>query len=257
MKILGIAGAKRSGKDSSARYIVGNILKQMDVIDKFYISEDGKLMVNYAMKLEDGSLKEGMGEFDLDRIDDGFIYYLEEKVWPHVKIYHFADLLKFILMSLYGVDHKNLYGDTDDRNAESNIAWKDIIKVLPKSVKPSKTPEGNLTYRQFMQHLADILRAVDDDCFIKATLQRVLLEQCPFAIVADVRTINEVKAIQEAGGKVIYHTRRPEPDSHRTENDFEGQNLEELFDFVLDNSNCTITEKNVKIQEKLNEWNWL
>lgn len=257
MRILGIAGAKRSGKDSSAKFIVGTILKQVEVIEKFDVTSDGKLLVNAAQRNEEGKIEEFMGEFDLDRMDDGFMFYLQEKVWPHVKVYHFADMLKFVLMSVYGVEHRHLYGTTEDRNELSNISWKDMAKILPKSVKPSKIPDTNMTYRELMQYVADVLRVLDDECFIKATLQQLLLEQCPFAIIADVRTVDEVKAIQAVGGKVIYHTRKPEEDSHSTENGFVDVNVNELFDFVLDNRVATMSEKNNIVTGKLKEWNWL
>lgn len=257
MIILGIAGAKRSGKDSSAKYIVGTVLKNVDVIEKFEVTDDGRFLVNAAQRNEDGKIEEFMGEFDLDRLDDGFIYYLSEKVWPHVRIYHFADMLKFILMNLYGIEYNSLYGTSEEREAESSVPWKELAKILPKSVKPSKIPDRNVTNRELMQYVADVLRVIDDDCFIKSTLQRILTDQTPFSIIADVRTVAEVEAIKAAGGKVIYHTRRPNEDAHSTENGFADVNIHELFDFVMDNRACTMTEKNNIIVNKLREWNWL
>ena len=45
MKIIGIAASKNAGKTSSLNYIYGQVLTKNDVIDKFDITDEGKLMV--------------------------------------------------------------------------------------------------------------------------------------------------------------------------------------------------------------------
>ncbi len=259
MRILGLAGRKGSGKDSSARFLLGEILKQANVIEKTDMDTSGNLLVNFAARNEDGKIEEGMGIFDVDRADPNFVSYLEARVWPHTKVYHFADTLKWIGINLYGLDYNQLYGTQAEKEAECDIVWKNMYNLLPKAIKPSKVDkDSKMTGREFIQHLGDVLRFLDDDCFTKSLLQRVMLEQCPFAIIADVRRIQEVEAIKACGGKVIYHARETDStDGHSTEHEFDSVDKTTLFDYTLENKFCTIQEKNSLLLGKVREWGWL
>jgi len=257
MRILGLAGRKGSGKDSSAKIILGSALRQADVIDKIDMDADGNLLVNYATRLDDGKVEQGMGVFDLDRADPAFMYYLQEQIWPHAKIYHFADTLKWIGINLYGLPYESMYGTNDEKNSLTDHTWKKMLDVLPKAVRPTGVnKDEQLTARQFIQHFADVCRYLDDGCFTKSLMQRILLEQCPFAIVADVRRVTEVETIKACGGKVIYHTRQIDEDKHHTETEFD--NIDKsIFDFVVDNRVCTLQEKNQIVLAQVKEWGWL
>ncbi len=257
MNILGFAGRKRAGKDSSAKFVMGHIMKANNIIEKFDISPTGDLLVNSAYRDENNVLVEDMGIFDVTRADNQFTYFMEEKVWPHVKIYNFADVLKWISISLYGLEHHQVYGSTEDKESPSNISWGQIIDVLPKSIRPSKVDKDlQMTAREFIQRFADVLRWIDDDCLTKFLMQKILMEQCPYAIVADVRRIKEVEAIKAMGGRIIYQTRITDTtDAHHTEHEFDSVDRS-IFDAVIDNRVCTIAEKNDIIYGYLKEWGW-
>ena len=78
MKIIGIAASKNAGKTSSLNYIYGQVLTKNDVIDKFDITDDGKLMV--PASFADGVR---MGEYDISRRDPAFINYAQSGLWPY------------------------------------------------------------------------------------------------------------------------------------------------------------------------------
>lgn len=238
MKILAFAGSARSGKDSSVKYVFGQVLKKNNVIDKFDISEDGRLLV--PAQFEDG-IK--MGEFDIDRRDESFSLYASECIWPLVKNYSFSSYLKEIILSLYDIEYKGLYGSTEDRNALSSYTYESFIKMLPKSIigKIAKKEDG-ISNRKFIQHFADIIRAIDDKCLTRFLIEQIKFEQCPITLISDVRRFVEVEAIKELGGKIIYLTRNDSDDSHSIENEFEGCDLN-IFDAVIDNKNINIEEK--------------
>jgi len=114
-----------------------------------------------------------------------------------------------------------------------------------------------MSAREFMQTMGDILRWIDDDCFTKSLVQRIMTEQCPFSVVADVRRVSEVNAIRACGGKVIYLTRElSDGDTHSTEHEFDNVD-KSIFDDVIDNRICSIQEKNDLIYKTVKDWGWI
>jgi hypothetical protein len=74
------------------------------------------------------------------------------------------------------------------------------------------------------------------------------------AVIDDCRFPDEIEAIQDAGGKVIYLTRSNFTDGHASESaldNFSG------FDALIDNADLSIHETNIKIIECLDHWGWL
>ena len=92
MRIIGISGRKQSGKNTTANILHGIVLKKYGMIKDYNIGGDGELMV--LTTNADGD--EGWGAFDTTRNDPAFIEYAEHNMWPHVKLYSFADTLKHI-----------------------------------------------------------------------------------------------------------------------------------------------------------------
>lgn len=249
MKILAFAGSARSGKDSSLKYVFGQILKKNDVIDKFDITEDGRLLV--PAQFEDGVR---MSEFDIDRRDYAFSAYASECIWPLVKNYSFAFALKEIILSLYNIEHKGLYGSTEDRDALSSYTYEPFIKMLPKGII-GKTPkkEDGISNRKFIQHFADIIRTIDDKCLTKLLTDQIKVEQAPITLINDCRRHVEVESLRELDAKIIYLTRNDSGDSHSIENEFEGCDLS-IFDAVIDNKNMNIEEKNREVHRLCESW---
>lgn len=241
-QIIGFCGRARSGKDSSLRVLYGQILKERDVVDRYEVNENGDLLVNAVF--EHG---EEMGILDISRRDESFVNYAYQMIWPHVKDYHFADNLKIICSKLYGITYEQMFGTTEQKNSETEYVWKEFMKSIPTKYRPKQFEVGEkVTARQFMQYFADILRDVNDNCFVNAALQEIEQEQCPVALVGDVRRVSEVEAIKKLGGKVIYLKRTIDPTKHRTETEFDGVD-ESLFDYVVDNQEMDMKTKNFEI----------
>lgn len=249
MKILAFAGSARSGKDSSVKYIFGQILKKNDVIDKFDITEDGRLLVPAQF---DDEVK--MGEFDIDRRDTAFSNYASECIWPLVKNYSFSCYLKEMILSLYDIEYKGLYGSTEDRNSASKYTYESFIKMLPKDLigKAIKKTDS-ISNRKFIQHFADIIRTIDDKCLTRFLIEQIKFEQCPVTLISDVRRFVEIEAIKELDAKIIYLTRNDSGDSHIIENELEGCDLS-IFDAVIDNKQMSIEEKNREVHRFCENW---
>lgn len=240
-KIIAFAGRARCGKSSSLKTVYGELLKLNKVIKQYNIDDDGNFWVN---ALFDGV--EEMAILDISQDNPNFCHFASEMIWPFVKEYHFADNLKRIASGLYGIKYEQMFGTTSEKNSETKYLWKDFFDAIPKNCRPKPKPDGNVTGRQFLQYLGDILRSVNDDCFTESLLNQIVDEQVPIALIGDCRRVSEVEAVKALGGTVIYLARNTENSTHNTETEFDNYDVSN-FDYVVDNNNLTMQEKNKMI----------
>lgn len=248
--IIGFAGRKRSGKDSALKYVYGQVLVKNEVVDKFDMTPDGDLLL--PAQFADGEIK--MGVFDIARRDFGMVNYLSQEVWPYVKDYYFGAFLKEMILKMYNIKFEQLNGTTEQKQSEIPYTWEPFLDILPKSVKPKgKKKTDKMIAREFIQRYADLLRHIDPMALIKVLVDEINFEQPPLALVGDVRFINEVNAIKDMGGKVIFLKRKIDDDTHKSESELDS--LEEsYFDAVLDNTDLTLEAKNVELHRIMSEW---
>ena len=234
-KILGISGKKQSGKNTKANYIHGNILRNLGLAKDFYIDESGSLIILTLNK--DGD--KGWGEFDVTRKDAEFVEYAQYNLWPHVKMYSFADGLKGLCVEFFGLKPEQVYGTDAQKNTTTEI----------------KSPETGelMTAREFMQYFGtDVMRQLHEPVHVNHAISKILSEQSELSIIPDVRFPNEVEAIQNAGGKVIRLTRSTRNDEHASEcaldeGEFDWAN----FDAIIDND-CPMEEALVRFGDTYN-----
>lgn len=231
MKIIGISGRKQSGKNTAANFINGQILKSLNMIEDFFINDDGQLIVNTS----DSNGNEGYGIFDIIRKDPEFISYAEKELWPYVKIYHFADMLKELCINLFGLSVSQVYGSDIDKNTLTKIRWENIPGVSNQSFGP-------MTAREFLQYFGTtIVRQIYDNAWVDSTIKRILSEDSKIAIVPDIRFPNEVEAIKKNNGIVIRLTRSIDQTNHPSESSLDRDKYDwSNFDFVIDNNNISI-----------------
>lgn len=113
---------------------------------------------------------------------------------------HFADVLKRMLKKL-GLSDAQVYGDE---------------KEIPSDLLGGKTP------RYAMQTLGTEWgrRAIFDDIWVRATMQTIerISDKQLKVVIDDCRFLNEVKAVEEAGGTIIKVLRDGyEGDGHQSE----------------------------------------
>ncbi|MQF98476.1 MAG: hypothetical protein FI729_02965 [SAR202 cluster bacterium] len=226
-RILGISGKKQSGKNTTANYIHGNILKELNLARDFYIEEDTGTLV---IETRDSTGRYGWGEFDVCRKDTSFVQYAEREIWPYVKMYSFADGLKNLCVEFFGLKPDQVYG-TDERKNEK------IPHLLWENMPSGKNKKGPMTAREFMQFFGtDIMRSMHGTVHVDHAISRIKAEGSALSIIADVRFPNEVKSIQEAGGKVIRLTRQTSDDCHASECGLDKENFDwSNFDAVVEN----------------------
>ena len=174
-RIIGISGKKQSGKSTSANWFHGLVLKEQGLVEDFNIDANGKL----AIETFDQSGQKGWGEFDVGRTDDTFIQYAEEAMWPHVKMYSFADTLKSLAIHLFGLRPEQVYGSEADKNSLTQFRWEDMPGDTSDIGPNGKIchHKGPMTAREFMQHFGtDIMRKMYPNIWVDNTIKKILAE---------------------------------------------------------------------------------
>ena len=247
--IVAFSGKKQSGKTTAVNFIHGYEMKRHGFIKKFDISENGDLVVNALYRDENDKEFESMGVFDLTQDNDTFINYASSTFWPFVKAYNFADPLKRVCMSLFGLTKEQCFGTEEQKNSLTNILWDNVSNDGQRGLDPG----GYMTAREFMQFYGtNICRRIHDRVWIDATMNQIKAETPELTLIGDCRFENEIDEVHDNGGKVIYFTRNSESeDSHDSE---KASEFIDKYDCVLDNASLSIDEQNVAILEQIQDW---
>lgn len=245
IKIIGISGKKQSGKNTVANYINGTVLKKYNLIEDFVLNNCGQLNVLTS----DAEGVSGWGILDIIRKDYAFYEYAHSNLWPHVKVYHFADLLKEISISLFGLSYEQVYGTDEQKNTKIGIMWENMPENIDNNT-------GEMTAREFLQHFGtNVVRKIKDEAWIDSTINKILQEKTQLAIIPDVRFPNEVKAIHDAGGIVIRLTRNIAHSSHYCECALDENNFSwDNFDHIIDNNNLSLNQLSELLSTLTHVW---
>ena len=244
MKLIGLMGPARSGKTSSANYIVGRVMLSVGLIDDFYIEEDGKLFVKANFIQDDGSIETRFVEFKNknENRDPEFDAWAKSPsgVWQYARIFSLADPLKYSCIDVLGLDHDQAFGD---KTGTTDITFGDV-KFFTGDL--GKKDTDFLTVRECLEFVGTLLfKRVKPNCFIEATLRQIRGAQYQTCIIDDVRTLEECEAIQKAGGVVI-RLERGSPTAASEVNMNEAKP-----DFRIDNRGMTLEQKTQALEEIL------
>ena len=251
--ILGLSGRKQSGKDTACNFLHGMEMLSIGIIEDFKFNNNGNLIVPASVVDGEGNEKIEYGVFDLERekTDTSFFDYMANNIWPFIKSYSFADMLKTnVCIEVLGLSYEQCYGTDEDKNTTTDISWDNIL---------GSKNRGKMTAREVMQFVGtDFFRGLYPNVWADSTIRRVLSEGSAFAIVTDCRFPNEVEAIKKAGGKVVRLTRNgDDKDAHASETALDKENFDwGEFDAVIDNSEMDIRAANEAIYNTLLEWKW-
>jgi hypothetical protein len=247
-KIIAIGGKKKSGKGLGATYLAGLILSSRGAIKDFKLND----------KNDDHCIDVIAGK------NVGKNIHINKINPTIVKLYGFADRLKEMCSSMFGVDIKLLYGDEKQKNTETHIKWSDMPGVitdkefykkltgwekrnhmkigrikfgeLPKSIIYKK--DSFMTVRELLQHFGtDICRKIFNSCWVDYLHKDVEIDAPEFAVITDMRFDNEFYSIKNKTGKKnlnIKLLRDPNSNSdlHYSEQGF-SENLP--WDIIVDN----------------------
>jgi len=242
--IVGISGKKQSGKTSCGNFLFGSAMLSIDLVEYAHISPEGQLIVPFDFGDETRP-----SIFPIDSMNPAMINFMSENIWSEVKVYSFADNLKRICIDVLGLTEQQCYGTEEEKSSLTHINLQDCVFDTMRSRK--------MTAREVMQYVGtDFFRRIYPQVWVESTIRKIKKEKPKLAIIVDCRFENEVKGIQDAGGKVIRLTRNifGDSDQHPSEialDDYEG------FDFVLDNQKMSLQEQNEAVYNKLVDWNFV
>lgn len=254
-KILGLSGKKQSGKSTTANWIIGQQMCAVDMVSWIKIDKKGRLIVPAVVNDE---LTEGI--FDPLSPKPEVQQLLANYVWPVVKLYSFADILKLSAMAIFGLDYEQVNGTDEQKNAPTKFEWEQFDKFLldktRNDIKANGTCELPMTGRHILQVMGtDIFRSIYGNVWVDACIQNVINDGAELAIVTDCRFPNEVEGIQAAGGKVVRFLRSPfaEGDQHASETALDDHTG---FDHVFDNREFTIEQQNEQTNRLMRDWGY-
>jgi len=232
-KIVAISGRAQSGKTTLSNFLHGHEMKRHDVIEKFFVSPEGKLVVNCTFHDESGKEFEEMGVLELQQNSDEFYQYASRRIWPLIRSYNFADSMKEICVTLFNIPPECVYGTDEEKNQlQEHLRWENMPGVNNKS--------GAMTAREFMQFFGtEIMRKIYEPVHLENCFKRIEQDNPEIAIIGDCRFINEIVATQERGGKVYRLTRSPFESNHQSEIDADNY---DKFDGIIDNKEMTIEQ---------------
>ena len=258
--IVGISGRKQTGKSTIANIIHGLSIRERGLVKDWNIGANGELMI----LTENSNGEEGWGEFDISRGDDQFSEYAELNMWPYVKLYSFADHLKWICVNLFDIPFECCFGTDEQKNQpQEHLLWENMPGVMTPhewsmrqggvaagyTQNPEefniKLGEGPMTAREFMQYFGtDVMRKMYEPIWVNSCIKKIQQEQSELAIIADVRFPNEAKVIEEAGGTVLRIKRNTKKDDHISESSLDNY----TFTNYIEN-NSSIESLIVKVKE--------
>lgn len=278
IKLLGFSGRKQSGKNTCANFILGLELVRAGVVaNGFNINSDGQLEVADIF----GDTNHA-GVFDISRNTQEMKNFLSEHVYPFIKLYSFADILKSeVCIKILGLTYEQCYGSDKDKNSLTKLKWEDMpgvtVSETPTDVVDKEVAgrlglyyekvlsgvvyhkPGFMTAREVLQFVGtEIFRKMYRDVWAEATIRRISEDNPIIAIITDVRFPNEVNITQKYGGKVIRLDRLVYPyDKHESEIILDRENFDwKLFDYVCENHSMNIGQQNEDIYKKLQSWGW-
>jgi hypothetical protein len=169
-------------------------------------------------------------------------------MWPFIKHYAFASTLKELAIGLFGLTKEQCYGTDAQKNTLTWMRWENMPGY-------DGEKEGRMSSREFLQYFGtDVCRSIYSEIWTDRTISDISREEPLIAVISDCRFPNEVKAVKQAGGKIIHLTRNPYKDTHTSETalkDFDD------YDAVIDTENLSIHEACKELMNILEEWGWL
>ena len=228
-------------------------MKRHDIVEKFFLSPEGSLVVNCTFQDEKGNSFEEMGVLDLQQNNDDFYRYAAKNIWPLIRAYNFADALKEMCVMLFNVPVECVYGTDEQKNQlQEHLLWENMPGVITcsevwDSLCSDGEPDGlmyhaagPMTAREFMQYLGtDIMRKMYEPIWLENCFRRIEEDKPEIAIIGDCRFMNEIHAVQARGGKVIRLKRSLYECNHKSEIDADNY---EGFDDVIENDSMNLQE---------------
>jgi len=266
-KVLVFGGTQQSGKSTAAKFVVALLMKLAGRLRDFELDDDGNLEVMTGTIDVNGKIVEGKGILDLYRNDYQFVNYALERIWPVCKIYNFAYELKMAACNIFSLNPVNVFGTNEQKDTPTHIKYIDIAHLLTagRNIEYAKKYNFNvddpptdlcISHRDLMQDFGTgICRQIDQDCWVNACWNKIKAEGYEQVIIDDMRFESEVDTCRKNGAYLTLLTRNPFPSEHASEQILKIKRKK--FDYVLDNANLTLQQKNDQLITVLQNCGWI
>lgn len=293
--ILGISGRKQAGKNTVANFIIGLNLSALGLVrSKWKINEQGQLEIGdmlgdtrFEGVFDLARQNPAMDAFRKDYTNEFIRLYSFADL-----------LKKNVCMDIFGLTYEQCYGTDADKKTLTKLRWEDmpgVFTTIPEGenivtinvtghlgvyhkrlVKRyesiygeqcewENTPigiyhePGFMSAREVLQFVGtELFRRMYEPVWAESLIRKIKGDQPQFAIIADVRFPNEVKAVKDAGGKNIRLTRDPYHDEHFSEVALDRENYDwDNFDFIVDNANYSIAQQSEAVYKALRNVGWV
>ena len=190
-----------------------------------------------------------------------FIKSYIERVGKSCEIYPFAYELKRICENLFGLSNDQCWGSNLQKDTKTKFKWSDLpldhakIATLMRS-ESRPMLHDNLSAREVMQIWGtDIFRRFDQDCWVRAAINRIEADNKDFAIISDARFANEIEFSIKYEPIVIRLTRNILDHAHESETALDDYDFTKIKNHhIIDNSSMTMQEKNTFIESILKKF---
>ena len=231
-QIISLSGKMQSGKTTLGLFTTGIVLAKLNICDHFNVTDTPELWVS---DLFGQNSPQGGYMMDMFGNHSGDIaMFFNEEIFPHIKLYSFADPLKEFLMNVFGLSWEGMYGTNEQKNALTNLLW----ESFPAEVHNGKT--GQMTNREVMQAFGtEIVRKIYGPAWAKAALRKIAKEAPKVAVLVDCRFPDEADETHAYGGTVVRLTRNLLNNQHKSETALDNY---ENFDYIIQNDNLSLVE---------------
>jgi hypothetical protein len=254
-QIIGFAGKKQSGKNTSCNFITMLKMKELGLSEELRINEEtGELEVKDV--LGQTAMNGGWFSFTPGNVNIEGLY---ESVGPFCKIYALADTLKSIAIQVLGLPASKVYGTDADKSELTHLLWENMPGVV--AVKDYETQgaieigeltvhePGPMTIREVLQYMGtEIFRKMYETVWVDSLLRKIKAEEPEIAVICDVRFPNEINLLRDEGAIILGLSRDifDSKDTHASEQiDFS------LCSLVIDNQDMEIEDQCKAIYEAL------
>lgn len=246
-KIIGFAGRKQSGKNTSCNYIMAIQLCKMGVCKQASLDNHGNIIVSDIF----GDKVSGLDWIPItpEFIDTKLLF----DNFNTCKIYAFADPLKEFCINVLGLSYQQVYGTDTDKNSYTHLRWENMPGVIDPDLYDSCSKNhhgaalkefvkrfyphgpGLMTAREVLQFVGtEIFRNMYQTVWIDALIRRIRKDKPDIALICDVRFDDEILALQEENAVVIGLLR----DVHNSQGSHASEKTNfDLCNYVIDNTN--------------------
>jgi hypothetical protein len=122
--------------------------------------------------------------------------------------------------------------------------------------KYPQTSDDFMTARELMQVLGtDIFRKMDEDCWVRATVERINNDNLDFAIVSDARFPNEIEFLLPFDPIVIKLNRNALSNSHISETALDNYDFSLVRNYYeIKNNELTVAQTNAELKRILEKY---